>query len=67
MIHTKKELRFYIQTDRMMNRGVFEYSFIQKFKNLLYPDYIMRYLETMRKVSYYSQHGGGKMLVINYL
>ena len=58
MIHTKKELKFYIQADRMMNRGVFEYSFVQKVRNLLHPDYIMRYLEAMRKVSYYSHTGG---------
>lgn len=66
MIHTKKELKFYIQADRMMNRGVFEYSFVQKVKNLLHPDRIMSYLEAMRKVSYYS-HTGGKSFIVNNL
>lgn len=28
MIRTKQELEFYILADRMMNRGVFHYSFL---------------------------------------
>ena len=58
MIRTKKELEFYIMADRMMNRGYFKPSFMQKIKNILLPDYIMRYLVAMRKLSYYSQQGG---------
>lgn len=58
MIHTKKELEFYIMADRMMNRGYFKPSFVQRLKNILFPDYTMQYLVAMRKLSYYSQRGG---------
>jgi len=58
MIRTKKELEFYIMADRMMNRGYFKPSLVQRIKNLLVPDYTMRYLVAMRKCSYYSQWGG---------
>lgn len=57
-IRTKKELKFYILADRMMNRGCFKYSLARRLKNLLSPDYIMDYLEEMRKFSYYSEMGG---------
>lgn len=42
----------------MMNRGCFKYSLARKLKNLLVPDYIMDYLEEMRKFSYYRELGG---------
>lgn len=58
MIRTKKELKFYIMADRMMNRGYFKPSFVQRLKNILLPDYTMQYLETMRKLSYYARGGG---------
>ena len=58
MIRTKDELRFYIEADRMMNRGVFHYSLMQKLTQLFMPDYIMMYLEAMRKTSYYSHQQG---------
>ena len=54
-ISTKKELSFYIRADRMMNRGKFIYSWKDRFKQLLTPDYIMDYLETMRKCAYYER------------
>ena len=57
MIRTKKELEFYIMADRMMNRGYFKPSFMQKIKNILFPDYTMQYLVAMRKLAYYSQWG----------
>lgn len=57
MIRNRKELRFYILADRMMNRGVFKLSFGQKVKNLFLPDFVMQYLETMRKLSYYRNKG----------
>lgn len=41
--------------DRMMNRGYFKPSIVQRIKDLLMPDYTMRYLIAMRKYSYYSQ------------
>lgn len=54
MIHNKKELQFYIMADNMMNRGQFNPSLKQRLKNIIFPDCIMQYLESMRKVSYYS-------------
>lgn len=58
MIHSKKELAFYIKADYMMNRGYFKPSLKQRLKNLIFPDYIMQFLVSMRKVAYY-QHMGG--------
>lgn len=52
-IKSKKELKFYIAADRMMNRGTFKESYKDKIKNLIVPDYIMAYLKSMREVSYY--------------
>ena len=54
MIRTRKELKFYIMADYMMNRGYFKPSIIERLKNFLYPDYIMRFLVVMRKLDYYS-------------
>lgn len=53
MINSKKELSFYLKADRMMNRGTFVYSFKYRLIHWIYPDYIMSYLEAMRKYSYY--------------
>lgn len=64
MIHSKKELAFYIKADYMMNRGYFKPSLKQRLKNLIFPDYIMQFLVSMRKVAYY-QHRGGISLLIN--
>lgn len=52
-LRTKKELHFYIIADRIMNRGVLEYTLKQRIKNIFCPDYIMDYLECMRYLSYY--------------
>lgn len=59
MIHSKKELDFYIKADYMMNRGYFKPSLKQRLKNFIFPDYIMLFLVSMRKVAYYQQNGGG--------
>ena len=58
MIRSKQELDFYIKADYMMNRGNFKPTLKQRIKNLFAPDYIMQYLEAMRKVSYYKSSGG---------
>ena len=58
MIQSKKMLKFYIMADCMMNRGYFKPTFMQRMKNILNPDYIIQYLECMRKVAYYSHRGG---------
>lgn len=63
MIKSKKELEFYIMADYMMNRGYFKPSLKQRIKNFLFPDYIMQYIISMRKVAYYQQNGGGKFLL----
>lgn len=44
--------------DRMINRGKFKRSFKDFLKDLISPDYIIRYLRLMRKSSYYSTKGG---------
>ena len=53
MIATKKELRFYIMADTMMNRGYFKPSIKERLREILAPDYIMEYLVSMRKYSFY--------------
>lgn len=53
-IRTAEELHFYIAADRMINRGKFEWSYIDRLKHILYPDYVMRFLVAMRKTSYYN-------------
>ena len=58
-IRSKKELRFFIMADRMMNRGSFRPSVKDFIKDVIKPDYLMRFLVIMRKVSYYSQKKGG--------
>lgn len=66
MIRTKKELEFYIMADRMMNRGYFKPSLVQRLKDILFPDYIMQYLMAMRKLSYYSQGGVKRCIPMIY-
>ena len=39
--------------DRMMNRGSFKITLMQRLKSLIVPDIIMKYLSHMRKTSYY--------------
>lgn len=58
MIKTKKELLFFIQADRMMNRGCFEYSLRDRIRNMIFSDSIMDFLVHMRKVEYYSCRKG---------
>lgn len=42
----------------MMNKGIFNQSLSARIKNLIFPDKIMTYLETMRKAEFYSQKRG---------
>jgi serine O-acetyltransferase len=53
IIKTKKELRFCLMADRMMNRGSFRITWLQRLKELVRPDLPMKYLRCMRKLSYY--------------
>ena len=57
MILTRKELRFYLMADRMMNRGTFSRSLWQRIRDVILPDIFMKYLVTMRKLSYYKHKG----------
>lgn len=57
-IQSKKELKFYLMADRMMNRGKFKRTFKDYVLDFIMPDYIMRYLTLMRKISYYSNRRG---------
>lgn len=66
-IHSKQELKFYLMADRMMNRGKFKPSLKDYVLDFIMPDYIMRFLKLMRKVSFYStQRGLGKYLCFFY-
>lgn len=57
MIQTRKELKFYIQSDRIM-AGYEELPFIQKVKHKLISPPILSYLKHMRCCSFYKHHRG---------
>lgn len=63
-IKTRKQLKLAIESDYMMNRGVFKPNLKMKLINIVMPDLIMKFLVSMRKVNYYS-HRGGILLIIN--
>lgn len=52
-IQSKKQLKFYILADRMINRGCFRFTLKQKLLHLFHRDYIMDYLKALRKTEYY--------------
>ena len=56
MIKTKKELRFYIAADRIMNGAPKHWSVRDFVNGLVKPNYILDYLRHMRCVAYYKQH-----------
>ncbi|OWV14383.1 hypothetical protein [Fibrobacter sp. UWB5] len=56
-IRTKKELKFVINADRIMN-GCFGGGILCKIKLLLFPNYIISFLKEMRIVSYYKHQKG---------
>lgn len=53
-IQSKKELQFYIKADRLINRGWEKISITNRIKHIFFPDYIMRFLVSMRWISYLS-------------
>lgn len=59
MITSRKQLKFYLHADMMMNRGYFKVPLKKRFIQLFLPDYIMEFLKSMRKVQYYTCNGGG--------
>ncbi|MCM1372258.1 MAG: hypothetical protein NC113_06410 [Bacteroides sp.] len=66
MIHSKKELDFYIAADYMMNRGFFEKPLMFRVKHWFIRDYTMEFLVAMRRYSYYSQiwrRGGNRNII----
>lgn len=54
MICSRKELKFYLQADLMMNRGYFKRSVLRRIYELWMPDEVMSFLRAMRKYSYYT-------------
>lgn len=52
MIKTKKELKFYLQADLMMNRGAFDYTLMMRIKDYLANDFLIRYLRLLRIVDF---------------
>ncbi len=52
MIRSYKELQFYIMADMMMTRGKFKWSAKDRLNHLIFPDYIMRYMRSLRWCSY---------------
>lgn len=53
-IKNKKELKFVIMADLMMNRGKFRWSFVDRIKHIILPDYVMLYLKSLRYCQYHS-------------
>lgn len=49
--------------DRMMNLGYFKPTLVQLIKDLIWPNYMMRFLLLMRKCQYYNNIGGGDKLL----
>ncbi len=66
MIKNRKELKFYLMADRMMNRGVFTKSIKDRFLHLFFPDPIMKTLEAMRKSDYYKTNSKMMLGGANY-
>jgi serine O-acetyltransferase len=60
-IRTKEELQLFIKADLMMNRGKFSWRLTDRLRHIANPDWIMSYLEAMRKYSYY-RHGNTSRL-----
>lgn len=59
MITTKKELKFYILADRIMNGGgIKNVTLKQRILQIIYPNCILEYLTCMRKADYYSNQKG---------
>ncbi len=67
MINSKKELKFYIMSDRMMNRGYFQLPLFTRLLRLFYPDHVINYLRHMRSYSYYAHHRSGLCGKLRYL
>ncbi|WP_303017004.1 hypothetical protein [Holdemania massiliensis] len=62
-IDSKQKLKFYLNADMIMNRGV-QLTAIEHIKSLIKRDYIMIYLRALRKVEYYK--GKSKFMYLLY-
>lgn len=58
MIKTKQELEFFLAADRIMNRGTQRRNLKAMITEILFPDYIMKYLSALRHCEYYASRGG---------
>lgn len=56
MIRSKKELKFYILSDRIMAGYSAKQNLLSILKDILFPNLILKYLKLMRKTSYYKRH-----------
>lgn len=59
MIDNKKKLQLFLAADRIMNRGKATMSLKERLYKIIFPDNIMKYLESLRKEEYYSGSRGG--------
>ena len=64
IIKTKRQLRFFLMADRMMNRGCFKKTFKDRIRELVLPDYTMQYLVYMRKANFYTHQQGGLAKIV---
>lgn len=55
-INSKKELKFVIMADMMMNRGKFKWNFKDRIRHFFARDYIMEYLKHLRYTDYLSEY-----------
>ena len=53
MITSKKDLQFYIESDRIA-KGISEKGFKKKIRNIIYPQPIWQFQKLLRKTEYYS-------------
>lgn len=66
IITSRKELKFCIMADRMMSTGSFRRPFPVFLKELFLPNWKMKYLSTMRKLSYYKHKGNPLWLYYHF-
>lgn len=66
IINSKKELKFCMMADRMMNTGAFKRPLSTCLKEFFLPNLTMKYLCTMRKLSYYKHKGNPLWMYYHY-
>lgn len=66
MISSKKELKFYLIADHIMNKGKQKRSLKDRFVEIFKPDWIMLYLRLMRKTDYYRSIGSKRWLYYSW-